>query len=136
MTTSVTVEVRFCSAHRLFNHERHCANVHGHNYLAQVTARAETLDSVGRVIDFSVLRGWLKRWVDDNWDHRLLVSRHDPLVETLMSLPGAVLFRAGNPTAERMAQELTYALTGASLPCEVLSVRLWETPTSYVEVTP
>ena len=50
-----TRRIQFCAGHRVMGHEGKCRNLHGHNYVVFVTAQADELDSVGRVIDFSVL---------------------------------------------------------------------------------
>src|SRR5262249_14498003 len=48
--------LQFDAGHRVYQHEGKCANLHGHRYTAEITAQAEALDKIGRVIDFSVLK--------------------------------------------------------------------------------
>jgi hypothetical protein len=49
--------IPFAAGHRVFQHESKCRNLHGHNYVAVLHARADAgLDALGRVIDFSVLK--------------------------------------------------------------------------------
>jgi len=54
--TTIVRTVQFSAGHRLWQHESKCAHIHGHNYVVEFHATAEHLDSVGRVIDFSVFR--------------------------------------------------------------------------------
>jgi 6-pyruvoyltetrahydropterin/6-carboxytetrahydropterin synthase len=130
---TATKRLRFCAAHRLVGHEGACAQVHGHNYVVDVTVVSETgLDKVGRVVDFSVLKEELGGWINECWDHKMLVWQGDdsaPIGERVFALPN-------NPTAEVMAQYLLnevcdMVLVGTGV--RVIKVRLWETESSYVE---
>ncbi|BBY53181.1 6-pyruvoyl tetrahydrobiopterin synthase [Mycolicibacillus koreensis] len=90
-------------------HESKCATAHGHNYLVYVTAEAPHLDSVGRVIDFSVLKSAVGTWIDENWDHTFLVSSDDTdTITALKTMPGAKepFICPFNPTAEEIASYL------------------------------
>ena len=42
--------------HRVVGHEGKCKNLHGHNYRFHFSIEANTLDNVGRVIDFSIIK--------------------------------------------------------------------------------
>lgn len=113
-----TRRLTFASGHRVFGHESKCANLHGHNYVVEVTAEAPDLDSLGRVIDFGVLKERIGGWLETHWDHSFLFYIEDkPLHKTVMffeSLPGELgrkfcmcLF---NPTAENMAHYLLHTV--------------------------
>ncbi len=71
-----TRRIQFCCGHRVHRHEGKCANLHGHNYVLFVTAQG-SLDSVGRVIDFSVLKERIGGWIDQNWDHGFVLGVED-----------------------------------------------------------
>ena len=62
---SCTRRIQFCAGHRVLGHENKCANAHGHNYVAYISARSNDLDKVGRVIDFSVLKEKIGGWIDE-----------------------------------------------------------------------
>lgn len=91
--------------HRVHNHESKCAHLHGHNYRVHFHCQG-ALDSVGRVIDFSDIKSKLCMWLEDNWDHKMLIWQEDPMLETLQKLDPTVVAVPFNPTAENMAQYL------------------------------
>jgi 6-pyruvoyltetrahydropterin/6-carboxytetrahydropterin synthase len=97
----------FSTGHRVYGHESKCAHLHGHNYRIHLTVEAEQLDTVGRVMDFSVIKTLLAEWLEENWDHKFLVWEKDPFATTLKSLDtdGTVIVNF-NPTAENMGQHL------------------------------
>lgn len=106
---AVTRRLTFCAGHRVYQHESKCRNPHGHNYVVHVTATAaKWLDSVGRVIDFSVLKDKLGTWLDDNWDHAFIWFKDDPdmkeIYEKNYSWKNYRL--PNNPTAENMGEYL------------------------------
>lgn len=94
-----------CAGHRVLNHEGKCRNLHGHAYVFELTCKAESggLDSLGRVIDFSVIKERLCNWLEDNWDHKMLLWEADPLCAPLRDLGQAVVTLPCNPTAEHLA---------------------------------
>ena len=97
----------FSAGHRVYGHESKCSHLHGHNYRIYFTVEAETLDTVGRVIDFSVIKDLLCEWLEAHWDHRFLVWRLDPWADSLKTLdPEGTVLLDFNPTAENMAQYL------------------------------
>lgn len=99
------------TGHRVHKHESKCAHLHGHNYRVHFSVVSDsftdTLDKVGRVIDFSVVKEKLCMWLEDNWDHKFLVWDQDPLGHVLVDLdPAGVVRVPFNPTAENMAAHL------------------------------
>lgn len=93
----------FSYGHRVVGHESKCANLHGHNGRVTFFCEADELDSVGRVIDFSVIKEKLCMWVEENWDHNFLVWEKDPMADTLQLLDQTVVVLPFNPTAENLA---------------------------------
>lgn len=67
----VIVEQHFSAAHFLKDYPGKCANIHGHNYRLQVTVEGETLDSLGMVIEFEVIKQAVAPWID-RFDHGFL----------------------------------------------------------------
>jgi 6-pyruvoyltetrahydropterin/6-carboxytetrahydropterin synthase len=133
--------VEFDAGHRVMLHESKCKTVHGHRYKVELHARAEVLDRVGRVIDFSVLKEKIGGWIDEHWDHTFIVNKDD--VEThkaLLTLPRMKdpYVLPYNPTAENMAKFLVdevcvKQLEGTNV--EVFKVVVWETPNCFAEAT-
>lgn len=92
--------------HRVYGHESKCAHLHGHNYRFHFEITGE-LDTVGRVLDFSVIKTLLCAWLEENWDHKFLVFQGDPLGPQLKTMdPEGVVIVTFNPTAENLAQYL------------------------------
>jgi 6-pyruvoyltetrahydropterin/6-carboxytetrahydropterin synthase len=117
--------------HRVFGHESKCAHLHGHNYRVHFTVEAVKLDSVGRVLDFSVIKSRLCMWLEDNWDHRFLLWTEDDLLPYLRSAdPDGVVAVPFNPTAERMAEYLVTVIGPRQLQgtgCQLVACRIEET---------
>lgn len=126
--------------HRVHGHESKCAHLHGHNYRVHFSVVCDPiiadveeseLDSVGRVIDFSVVKERLCMWLEDNWDHKFLVSIEDPWRVKLSEIDmGGVVWVPFNPTAENMAQFLVDEIGPQQLEgtgVKLTSVRIEET---------
>jgi 6-pyruvoyltetrahydropterin/6-carboxytetrahydropterin synthase len=97
----------FSAGHRVAGHENKCAHLHGHNYRTHFKVGAPKLDGVGRVLDFSVIKSKLCMWLEDNWDHKMLIWENDPLCADLKKLvPDDIVVVPFNPTAENMAEYL------------------------------
>lgn len=135
---SCTRRVQFAAGHRVLNHESKCANMHGHNYVALFEAQEDqgSLDSIGRVIDFSVLKEKLGGWIDRNWDHGFIVFEEDAQVKkALQSINGQKRFVAPfNPTAEEMSIFLLRSvgpqvLAGTGI--KLIRVTIWETENCF-----
>jgi len=92
--------------HRVYGHEGSCQYLHGHNYRIHFLCEAEKLDEVGRVIDFGVIKNTLCVWLEQSWDHKMLLSRQDPFLEQLRHTIGGIVPVPFNPTAENMAEYL------------------------------
>lgn len=84
---SATRRIQFCSGHRVHGHESKCAHLHGHNYVVLATCHAPQLDGVGRVVDFSFIKGLLGNWIEEYWDHRMLLWDDDPVFKGGWAVP-------------------------------------------------
>jgi 6-pyruvoyltetrahydropterin/6-carboxytetrahydropterin synthase len=129
---SVTKEIRFCYGHRLLHYGGECRHLHGHNGTAEITLESDMLDSRGMVIDFSDIKTIVKAWIDEQMDHKMLLSREDPLLPLLVEAgEPTYVFEEGNPTAENIAKHIFEFAKEQGLP--IVKVRLWETDTSWAE---
>lgn len=131
---------QFCAGHRVLNHESKCSNMHGHNYVAYFHAEADSLDDIGRVIDFSVLKQKLGGWIDKNWDHGFITFTEDEEVHrALECIPKQKVFYSSfNPTAENMAEFLLHDVCPKELAgtgVRVTKVVIWETENCNVEAS-
>ena len=134
--------IQFCAGHRVMDHESKCQNMHGHNYVVFFHARALWLDSIGRVIDFSVLKEKMGGWIDTYWDHGFIYYLEDDEMATMFGFEegGHQKYKnfglPYNPTAENMAKyllEVTASLQMEGTGVEVFKVVLWETENCYAE---
>lgn len=106
--------------HTVTGHESKCAHLHGHNYRIHFKIAAPQLDTIGRVLDFGVVKAILCEWLETNWDHKFLVSWNDPRSAVLKQLdPVGVVVVSWNPTAENMAAHLLEVVGPSHLPHDV-----------------
>ncbi|MEL7500021.1 MAG: 6-carboxytetrahydropterin synthase [Planctomycetota bacterium] len=143
MSITVMRKVNFCAGHRLLGHEGKCANLHGHNYLAEFYVTGNEIDELGRVVDFSDIKRLFKGWIDDHWDHGFILWDDDSnAIDAIEQVQPHKIYRLPyNPTAENLARyllteigpQLISTIRGYDL---VLSkVVIWETENSSAEVT-
>ena len=126
---SVTKRIDFCYGHRLLEYDGICKHPHGHNAVAEIEVRSETLDDRSMVCDFSDIKRIVKGWIDRELDHKMILRRDDPLLEPLRGLGEPVFVVDENPTVEHIAK-LIYEQS-ASEGFSVVRVTVWETPTSF-----
>ena len=135
---SCTRKLWFCAGHRVKGHEGKCRHLHGHNYIVYITAQA-SLDSIGRVIDFGVLKEQFGSFIDDNFDHGFLVWEDDKEVIDVLKNMGEqkVFVMPTNPTAENIAQFLldnSDDILG-NKGVEVTMVKVYETENCFAVAT-
>jgi 6-pyruvoyltetrahydropterin/6-carboxytetrahydropterin synthase len=129
VTFKVTKQIEFCYGHRLLNYDGKCKNLHGHNGLLEIGVGSDSLDSLGMVIDFGDIKDIVKGWVDENLDHKMILSKDDPILGMLNDINEAVYVMDENPTAETIARHIHEQARAAGL--DILETRLWETPSSF-----
>lgn len=139
MIRTCTRKLEFDAAHRVLRHESKCAHLHGHRYVVEITCEAPELDSVGRVIDFGVIKDVIGTWLDEEWDHGTIINALDEeLLAWCVRNRQKRLTIDGEPTAENIAAViLGYAedeLAKIQPDLRVSKVRVWETPNCYAEV--
>jgi 6-pyruvoyltetrahydropterin/6-carboxytetrahydropterin synthase len=119
-TATIAKTFTFQAAHLLPNHDGKCAQLHGHSYRVDVHARGPINGPTGKpdegmVLDFArIAAAW--RLVEPHLDHRFL--------NDVLDFP---------TTAENLASYLLTRLHDAQP--AVCSVRVWETATSWAEVS-
>ncbi len=122
----VTREIDFCYGHRLLDYQGKCKNLHGHNGRVLITLETSSLDGLGMVVDFADIKRVIQKWIDEHLDHRMILRRDDPVVETLLQMGEPLTLVDVNPTAENLAKMI--ADYGLEQGFPVVEVRLWETP--------
>ena len=120
------------AGHRVVGHEGKCRHLHGHNYRIHFECTAPDTDELGRVIDFGVIKSALCMWVEDKWDHKMLLWQNDQLAsafevvfdlnaglneknELSGILEQSIISVPFNPTAENMAAYLLEEIGPAQL---------------------
>ena len=168
MPYSVIRSHEICAGHRVVGHESKCRHLHGHNYVfhfkvqpcmdrqmeaAHYDHAPAQLDTVGRVVDFSVVKSTLCQWLEANWDHKFLAYEKDPLITSLyyaapkdigaefqdmFTFQESVVFVPFNPTAENLAEHMVNVIGPRLLAehgVELVSCTIEETSKCHVEYT-
>lgn len=139
------------SGHQLSKHPGKCRFPHGHTRRVEFVLEADDLDANDMVCDFKVVRDLISAFLDD-LDHSLCVNTADPMYPALKAAYGerVIGFDQMDPTTEVMAKIIcdTFAAAlenyrkaaGATYPVRpavrIVSVRVWETSTSWAEYSP
>ncbi len=115
----VTIKKSFSAAHLLKEIGGKCEELHGHNFLVEVSVAAESLNSEGLLIDFRVL----KRWTDEvleQLDHKYLNELE--------------YFKSINPSSEQIARFLYDRIGEKARQANVTlsRVTVWESENSRV----
>jgi len=118
MKITVYKTFTFDSAHFLPNYIGPCANLHGHTYKLEIGVQGK-VQANGMIMDFTKLKSIVQDTIISKYDHTLLNDSFQI------------------PTAEVMVSQIFILLNLAFKKHNVLvvCVRLWETPTSYAEIT-
>lgn len=139
MKVRITKEFNFEMAHLLDNYDGLCRNIHGHSYRLFVTIIGQPEPSVespkyGMVMDFSVLKGIVRREIVDKLDHALLVRRGTIQAQRLVGLSERIIEVDYQPTCENMVGHFAESIK-PFLPSnvELFSIKLYETATSFAE---
>jgi len=140
----ITKEITFDCAHMLSNYDGKCNNLHGHTYKLQVTLEGKTNKNTYMLIDFNELKSILDSAVMQKFDHAVIFSGVDVREESENELLKWVvkyhkkgfILESGKTTCENMVpyikEFIKEELTERDLNFSV-SIRLWETPTSFAE---
>lgn len=109
---SIKTTVEISTAHRLLHHKGACNKLHGHNYYITAILGYSGLNSADMVMDFKDFKSIVENKVNE-WDHKTVLNEKDPLVVILQrqASADATITLAGEPTAEKMAEVLHYALS-------------------------
>lgn len=125
---SISKTFTFCYGHRLIGDSGRCRNLHGHTAKATFTLEGNELDKNGMVVHFDDLKGTIGKWIGDNLDHTLILSKDDPVGKILDDAGERILSLPFNPTAENLAKMLFEKAREFGLP--VMRVDVWESETA------
>lgn len=103
----------FAAAHNLINYKGKCEELHGHNWKVEVIVKGDMLDKAGMLIDFKILKKFLKE-ILDKLDHKYLNELE--------------YFKGKSPSSENIAKfiydEMDRKLSNSQ--AEIKEVRCWE----------
>ena len=136
---TITRKIEFDAAHRVVEHESKCKYLHGHRYVLEVSFSAPKLDSVGRVIDFGLVKDIVKSWIDENFDHTAILYEKDKeLGEAIAKLTNQkIYYLNSNPTAENIGLHLLEDILPklfSDMEIKIESLKLYETPNCSVTI--
>jgi len=120
----VTIKKSFSAAHVLKEIGGKCEDLHGHNFLVEVTVAGDALNGEDLLIDFRDLKKWINE-ILDHLDHKYLNE-----VEA---------FKDMNPSSERVAKHIFDRLMEKihilNLGLVVSRVTVWESDNARVTYT-
>ena len=116
------IKTSFAAAHNLINYQGDCENLHGHNWLVEVTVTARELDKAGLGIDFKILKKETKGLLGE-LDHKYL-NDLDP-------------FKNASPSSENISrylfERLSRSLNNDNITVE--RVNVWESENACASYT-
>jgi 6-pyruvoyltetrahydropterin/6-carboxytetrahydropterin synthase len=140
----ITRKGSFDSGHRVMNERVKCFSIHGHTFLYEITFGFNQVAEIGYALDFKEIKRVGCQWIEDVFDHGLILNPCDNEVikaaQTthsklwLMSLNGENNYC--NPTVENIAKEIFLAMEVlfANRPhINVFQIRLGETLHCYTD---
>src|SRR5271154_4793455 len=107
----VFVRDSISSAHQLHGYDGPCKDMHGHTWKVEIVVSGNSLDEVGLLADFKILKLTLKE-VLTPLDH---VVFNDLL-----------FFKGLNPSREILARHIYRALSAKCAPLRLKQVQVWE----------
>lgn len=154
--SSINVRHNMEVAHRLYLQPGKCQNIHGHSMMVKLTLYGEVNEEgIFGGADFSVLKKMFRGYIDETYDHRLLLNAADPWAHAIMNvdeikamaeddsfqvhldraqtfLPGLQACM-GDPTTENLAKWICEAMTRLLIPS--LTSTEWPFPDLELEMT-
>lgn len=127
------VKSHFDAAHYIKDYPGKCKRMHGHRWEVEAVLEGKELDALNMLIDFSLVKGWLKSILED-LDHYVLNEQLPELTQDGES---------DNVTAEYLAKWLFLGLDTKlqfasptflpHLPVRLVCVTVWESPDCCVK---
>ncbi|MDQ2995059.1 MAG: 6-carboxytetrahydropterin synthase [Pseudomonadota bacterium] len=135
------------AAHRLGkNYVGKCQNLHGHNYVINLTFSCTSLDQYDFVIDFGDIKQHCNNWAKTHWDHSIIISSADTTLIEFAKRENQkhyIIPNGENTTVEILCKHLYEQLTHVALPhlnlrdnVVLTEVEIWETNSSCARYNP
>jgi 6-pyruvoyltetrahydropterin/6-carboxytetrahydropterin synthase len=115
----VTIRKSISAAHALKDIGGQCEDLHGHNFIVEVSVAGDRLNREDLLIDFRVLKGWING-VFAEVDHKYLNELE--------------CFQGINPSSERLAKLIhdSIAPHASALNLRVSRITVWESDDARV----
>lgn len=142
MKKTITKEFVWDCAHKLYNPrltEKEncdiyglCSNIHGHTYKMFITVSTEN-ETNGMIINFKDLKNIVSKYVVNEQDHALNLTRGDPLIPVLENRGLKINVLDYETTCENQIIDFWNRLKPKlrELELQLEEIKLYETPTSY-----
>tara|TARA_B100000029_G_scaffold303826_1_gene296635 strand:+ start:981 stop:1427 length:447 start_codon:yes stop_codon:yes gene_type:complete len=141
---NITKIIQWDMGHRILNHRSVCRGLHGHRYKAEITVSGALIQNSGKseegmVMDFSDIKKIALEEIHEKLDHGFMVwEKDDELLKFFGDSEGhKPVIVPFTPTAENVAIYIYDKIKsrfkdrfGTGL--HLHSVKLWETPSSFV----
>lgn len=127
-------EIGLSCCFRQWKAQSHCNLLHGYAIAVKFVFEAEELDERNWCVDFGSLKS-LKGWLEDTFDHTMLVAEDDPCKDELCALEGigvarvVVVEKTGCESFAQMIYECAdewLKLNGYKPRCRLVSVEVSE----------
>jgi 6-pyruvoyltetrahydropterin/6-carboxytetrahydropterin synthase len=114
-----TIRKSFSAAHILKDIGGKCEDLHGHNFIVEVTVQGESLNEEDLLIDFRVLKKWTNE-ILEQLDHKYLNETE--------------VFKGMNPSSERIARYIHDRLADKvkTMGLNIARVTVWESENARV----
>ena len=150
MTYRICKTMEIENGHMLSKHPDNCKFPHGHTRKVEFVLESDELDENEMVCDFKIITSVIKEYLD-SFDHALCMNTEDEMYDVLKSKYGdhIIGFQGEDPTTEVMARTIferlkadleSYRKTSdarylLASGVRLVSVRVWETSSSWAEYT-
>lgn len=131
-TNKISVEID--TGHRLSKgYPYKCKNIHGHRFLIEVFISGNKLDKYDMLVDFNIIKEYLKTYIEEKFDHKLILYEKDELKQYLDK--ENTIYLNGNPTCEFLSKYISDLLYDKinTIDYTLKSVRVSESSKQYSE---
>ncbi len=133
MTIGIYKEVQIDASHRLLHYKGKCANLHGHRWKVEVWMEGEPDATTKILIDYNTIKQTIEQY-----DHQIILNKDDPMVSCIEKFQH-VITTPGDPTSELLAQvmmnDINIICQKQGITAKLTKIRVWESPSSFAEIT-
>jgi 6-pyruvoyltetrahydropterin/6-carboxytetrahydropterin synthase len=147
----ITRKTNLSCGHRVMNESMLCYNLHGHEYITELTFSFKNMEEIGYAIDFKEIKRVFIEYLQVTMDHGMLLNPKDTVVIDAVKTLGTKLWLMSlngyneycNPSVENIAKEVFLAMEiltnelykDAPTGLEIHNVKIYETPNCWTDCT-